>query len=251
MQMQRGAASVPGRSGWCGGGARRTEGVGYSRRVEGDEVGGLLGGAAGGGFAVEPGPKVGELSELASLGGAAVGVPGFCRLVKVPEAFDVGLEAGMEGDEVVEGEVGDGAALALGELDGGAGDVVGLAKRDVFADEVLGEVGREHLVGEGGAHLVGVDGEGVDDAGGDGEGEPEGVGDVEDGLLVFLEVLVVGGGQRGDEGDESRGGGREAGGLAADELEGVGVALLGHQGGAGRVALPEGDEAELAAAVDD
>ena len=95
-----------------------------------------------------------------------------------------------------------------------------------------------------------AEGERAGEVGEDAEQAGEGVGDVEDLLLAFLEVLVVGEGQAFDEGGERGGGAEQAGGFAAGELGEVGVLLLRHGGAAGGEGFGEVDEAELGGGVE-
>ena len=92
--------------------------------------------------------------------------------------------------------------------------------------------------------------EGAGEGGEDGEDAGEGVGYVEDVLLAFLEVFVVGEGQAFDERGEGGGGAEQAGGFAAGEFGEVGVLLLRHRGGAGGEGFGEVDEAELGGGVE-
>ena len=92
--------------------------------------------------------------------------------------------------------------------------------------------------------------EGAGEGGEDAEESGDGVGDVEDWLLAFLEVFVVGEREAFDEGGECGGCAEQAGGFAADEFGEVGVLLLRHRGGAGGEGFGEVDEAELGGGVE-
>lgn len=81
--------------------------------------------------------------------------------------------------------------------------MVRLPEGDALEDEVVGYVGREHVGRQRGLHLVAVDREGADDARGDRQAVRDGPDAVEEGLDGFLEVLVVGGGETLEGGEEA------------------------------------------------
>lgn len=70
-----------------------------------------------------------------------------------------------------------------------------LTERNTLADEVVGDLGSQHLGGESGGHLLGNDGEGGEDTGTDLDTVADGFDVVEHGLDALLQVLVVSGGQ--------------------------------------------------------
>ena len=174
------------------------------------------------------------------LGGAEDGV----------DVLDYGGGLGLEGGEVEVGEAVEAFGFAGG--DEGADDVVGGAEGDAFLDEVFGHDGGvgEAFVEAGGDALgeeFGVE----DDGCGHGEGGVDGVVGEEDVAFVFLHVAVVGEGlafHHGEEGDELA---VDAAGFAADEFEPVGVAFLGHHGGAGGEGVADLHVAELGGDVED
>mmetsp|Transcript_25444 Transcript_25444/g.71482 ORF Transcript_25444/g.71482 Transcript_25444/m.71482 type:complete len:248 (-) Transcript_25444:567-1310(-) len=110
---------------------------------------------------------------------------------------------------------------------------------------MLGQIGREHRRLQSAPHALGVDLRRREHAPRHLQSDPQLVRGVEDGLLIFLEVLVVGRRARREERRERRLVARQARGLAPQEFERVGVALLGHERRARRVALPKGHEREL------
>lgn len=81
--------------------------------------------------------------------------------------------------------------------------MVRLPEGDALEDEVVGHVGREHVGRQRGLHLVAVDREGADDARGDRQAVRDGPDAVEEGLDGFLEILVVGGGETLEGGEEA------------------------------------------------
>ena len=110
--------------------------------------------------------------------------------------------------------------LAVGfeaEADGVADDLVGLAEGEALVAEVGGGGHRVEVAGFGGGLHVGdpAELEGAGEVGEDAEEAGEGVGYVEDLLLAFLEVFVVGEGESLDERGERRGCAEQAGGFAA------------------------------------
>ena len=56
--------------------------------------------------------------------------------------------------------------MLLAQCDNTARDVVALTERDALADEIVGDLGGQHLRGQGGGHAFGDGGEGGEDAGG-------------------------------------------------------------------------------------
>ncbi len=89
------------------------------------------------------------------------------------------------------------------EADGVADLLVGLAEGDALVGEVgCGGHGVEVAGLGGGLHAVEAELEGCGEGGEDAEDSGDGVGGVEDGLLTFLEVFVVGEGEAFDESGE-------------------------------------------------
>ena len=68
---------------------------------------------------------------------------------------------------------------------------MGLSEGNALANEVLGQVGGEHVKAQGGPEFCLVDLEGGEDPSGDLEAAAEGRRRIKEGLLVLLQVLVV------------------------------------------------------------
>ena len=136
------------------------------------------------------------------------GSEGFADAVRCGAAGDVvAVERGAESDEVEEvfGELGRECAEVFerecvefeifveAEADGVADDLVGLAEGHALVGEISGRGHRVKVAGFGGAlHDTEAELERAGEVGEDAEQAGEGVGDVEDLLLAFLEVFVVG-----------------------------------------------------------
>ena len=98
---------------------------------------------------------------------------------------------------------------------------------------------------------VGAERRAVDDDGGQLQAGLDRVEGVEERLLVLLEVAVVGQGQPLDQ-DQQRGQVADhAGGPAPDQLQDVGVLLLGHDAAAGADRVGQRQEGELLGAPED
>ena len=74
---------------------------------------------------------------------------------------------------------------------------------------------------------------------------------VKDAFLVFLHILVVSQGQTLQGGQQAHQVAVDPAGLAPDQLRHVRVLLLGHDGGAGGIAVGQGDKLEFPAAPED
>jgi hypothetical protein len=119
---------------------------------------------------------------------------------------------------------------------------VSLSERCSFAGECHGEAGRHHLLLSGRLrHSLPIEGDSLHDAREDLNGRTQRVGRVEDRLFVFLEVFLIARGEALHEGEEAQEIGIHPGGLTSDELEGVGILLLGHEARPGRKGLRERD----------
>ena len=121
--------------------------------------------------------------------------------------------------------------------------LVRLAERHALAHERLGEIGGEqHRVARGLAHARLVHAQRGDRAGHHLERVAQRARRVEDRLLVFLEIAVVGERQALQHREQRHEVADRAARLAAHELGHVGVLLLRHQARAGRVGVGELDE---------
>ena len=126
------------------------------------------------------------------------------------------------------------------------------AESHALAHQPLGYVGGQgealrRQLGE----ACGVESEGGDHPGDCRQQHLQGVDRVERGLLVLLQVSVVGQRQRLQGGQQTGQVPDQPSGLAAGELCNVGVLLLRHDGAAGGVRVVEGDEPELLGGPDD
>ena len=110
-----------------------------------------------------------------------------------------------------------------------AGHPVGVPEREAPLHQVFGEVGREEVPGERGTHPFFRDPHRPDGALGDRQCEPERVQGVEAGFLVFLQVALVAGGEALPDCQQGHQVADQAAGLPPDQLEAVGVSLLGHE----------------------
>ena len=222
--------------------------VGEAAEVGGDDGGGDL---DHGSTSLRRAPGFPEGGLDPARGGAAGDVAGGDGGAGV-ELEDVLLELRGESPVLLEREVGERLALGLGVADELGDGLVGVAEGDALADEVIGGVGGHEVAGvRCGLGALGVHLELREHRGEDGKGALHDADGLEEGDLVLLEVAVVG--ER--EALESREDGHEvavdAAGAAAGELGDVGVALLGHDAGAGRELVGEADEAELFARPED
>ena len=119
-------------------------------------------------------------------------------------------------------------------------------------DEPFGNIGgqREALGCQLGESIE-VNGHRLDHAGDGGAQDVQGVYLVEDGLLVFLEIPVVGQGNSLENREQTGEISDEAPRLSTRELGDVGVLLLWHDRGSGRVGVIERHVAELLGVPDD
>mmetsp|Transcript_1604 Transcript_1604/g.2628 ORF Transcript_1604/g.2628 Transcript_1604/m.2628 type:complete len:295 (-) Transcript_1604:445-1329(-) len=145
----------------------------------------------------------------------------------------------MQRAQVVRRQPVEAHALVLRQLHGRARDVVRLAERHALAHEVLGQVGGQHLGDQFLRQLPRHRPQRGQHAARDLEAVLDGLHSVEEGLLVLLEVLVVGARQPLERGHEPREVPQHPAGLAAQQLEGVRVLLLRHQRGARAVGVAE------------
>mmetsp|Transcript_6391 Transcript_6391/g.9700 ORF Transcript_6391/g.9700 Transcript_6391/m.9700 type:complete len:400 (+) Transcript_6391:361-1560(+) len=114
---------------------------------------------------------------------------------------------------------------------------------NALAHEVLRQVSGQHLGHQLLGQLVLVGGEGCQHAAGDLQAVLHGLHRIEQGLLVLLEVLVVGPGQALEGAHEPAQVAEDPAGLAPQQLECVRVLLLGHQGAACAVGVRQSDTA--------
>ena len=151
-------------------------------------------------------------------------------------------------------------AQVRGRFDGMGHHLVGIAKGHAFLDQVVGQVGGGGIAAQGGLlHGGCIDLQGTvvaavavgltaDHFGKDAQGVAQRVHGVEQGLLVFLVVLVVGQGLTLHEGDQAHQVAHHPTGLAAREFRHVRVFLLRHDRTAGGETIGDAHETEVLAA---
>ena len=121
-----------------------------------------------------------------------------------------------------------------------------LAERGAGEDQLLGEVGGRHVRGVGGRlHRRGVELDRREEARHGRQAQRDLVDRVEEGLLVLLEIAVVGERKALEGGEQAGEVADQPTRLAAHELGDVGVLLLRHHRAAGRERIVERGEAEL------
>ena len=172
--------------------------------------------------------------------------------VQVEDFSPVGFERFMDFFDFGMGQFVEGTGLFFSEGDEGTDEVMGFAESDALLDEVIDHIGGEkHGIRDGGGALSGDRFDSGETSGEDLEDEKGLIGGIKDGRFVFLEIAVIGKGESLHEGAEGLKVAVEAGGLAPDELEGIGVFLLGHEAGTGGEGVGELHEAELGAVPKD
>ena len=155
-------------------------------------------------------------------------------------------ELRVEAERLLFGQLLEPAALLLAEADDRADHLVRLPEGHAALDHQVGQLGREQRVAlELLLESTGVDLDPAPDALHDPQRSRGGVDPVEERLLVFLQVAVVGERQPLDHRQERLQVAVDAPCFPAHQLGGVGVALLRHDARAGRVLLVEPHEAEL------
>ena len=134
--------------------------------------------------------------------------------------------------------------------------MVGGAEGDAFFHEIFGKdgcIGKAFIEALG--DVVGVDFGIEHDGGGDREARVHLIVSEENEAFVFLHVAVVGEGlgfhHGGEEGEELAGKDASMSVLPRREFEHVGVAFLGHHGGAGGEGVGDFEEAEFGGDVED
>ena len=128
---------------------------------------------------------------------------------------------------------------------------MGLTEGHAPLHQVIRQVCGQHGIVQRRPHRPLVDLERLDHARHDGQQHAYRVQGVEKGLLVLLQVLVIGGGKALGHHEHTGNVAHQASRLAPHQLHAVGVALLGHDARPRRVALVEEHKAELGAGPDD
>ena len=166
---------------------------------------------------------------------------------------NVGLKGGMQLLPALQREIPQQDPLLQAALHQATHQLVGLAERHAFGHQIVGHIGG---VGEIAGHrllqtfraeaeaLLEQDRHGLEAVAGGGHR-------VEQGLLVLLEVLVVGQGQALDHHQQALQVAEYPATLAPHQLRHIRVLLLGHQAAAGGAAVGEGHEAKLLAGPED
>ncbi len=147
---------------------------------------------------------------------------------------------------LVERQVVERAPLRLAARDEGAHRLVRIAEGHAALGEVVGDVGREREVGDGGrASSFSVKLQCRQHRGVHAQGDEERVDGVEQRLLVLLVVLVVGQRLRLQERERLHEVAEHAAALAPHQLADIGVLLLRHDARPGRERIVEAREPEL------
>ena len=129
---------------------------------------------------------------------------------------------------------------------------VRVAEGHALLHQVVGDVRRRRIAAHRrGAHLARVKGDVLQQFVEDGKAALHRLFGVEQRLLVFLQVLVVGGGDALDDGQNGHEAPVHPPRLAADEFGDVGVFLLRHDGRTGGVVVGDVDEAEFVRRIGD
>ena len=127
-----------------------------------------------------------------------------------------------------------------------------LAEWHTFADEVIGEVGRQqHRVGGGGAAFFLVHFQRGDHFGIDREHELERIDRIKERRFVFLQVAVVGERQAFEVGEKVEQVADQASGLATGQLADIGIFFLWHQRRTGGVRVGKLNEGKFRRAPQD
>ena len=163
----------------------------------------------------------GSLLNNSPLAGTANSILQLDSTLVVQTSLDISVEARVHGLQLLQRERVHRHISLLSELDDAAGDMVALAEWHALADEVVRDLGGQHLRCQGGGHLLRDGGEGGQDAGGDLDAVADGLDVVEQGLDALLQILVVGCGQALDGHHQAGHVAEGAAGLAAEELETV------------------------------
>jgi hypothetical protein len=139
-------------------------------------------------------------------------------------------------------------AAADGDLHRVRHHLVRVAEGQALLHQVVGQVGGGGVAAQRGAlHRLGLDDDAAHHLGHDAQRVAQRVDGVEQRLLVFLVVLVVGQRLALHQGQQAHQVADHAAALAARQLGDVGVALLRHDRRAGAVAVGQVDEAEVLA----
>ena len=186
------------------------------------------------------------------LRGAAHGVSCLRRSAGEHHARDVAFKDVAHGLELAQGEVAECLFVLEAVSYDLARDRVGIAEGNALLGEVVGNVGRRReALACGLEHGVGVEGHLLEHGVEDGNAVEHRLFGVEERLLVLLQILVVGKGERLERREEARKVADDPPALAADEFGDVGILLLRHDGGARRVGVGDLPEAELVRGIED
>ena len=181
------------------------------------------------------------------------------RAAQAGAALDRGLDreagpelrgdAGLDPLHLGQRQLGEAAALLLGQAHQRAGDVMGLAEgQPQIAHQPVGEIRRgDEAAVAGLAHGAGIGRQIADHAGHGGEGEREIVDRQEHRLLVLLHVLAIGQRQALQHHEKLHQRPDGLSRLAAHQLGRIGIALLRHDRAAGGEGIAQGHEAEALA----
>ena len=192
-----------------------------------------------------------DLLQNAGLAGAALGRAHLNALLVVEHLGNILLEAGIDALKLLIRKLVHGDTGLLREGNAATRDVVSLAEWNTLADKVVSKVSGEHEGVKGLLHLLGLNAEGSQNTVGDLDAVGNSLDVVEHGLPGLLEILVVSAGNALLGHHEASHVTKGTASLAPEQLETVGVLLLGHKRAAGRVGIRQPNETELASRVDD
>lgn len=194
----------------------------------------------------------GDLRPNLSGSGAAHVVAGVERTFKAQRRVDVSADHGREALQGVERHLFEAASFFRRAADDASDDVVSRAEGNAATHEVVGEVGGGGVAHFGRmAHCFGLRFDAGHHVAEGAKRVLHGVDGVENGLLVALEVLVVGQGRSLHEGQKAHQVAVDPSRLAARRFGHVRVLFLRHDGRARREAVGELHEAEPLAHPDD
>lgn len=184
------------------------------------------------------------------------GHPGFVTAfeggLRVKNVDPISLEEWANGLNGVEWQRWQGTQLLFGECDEFTDDMVCIAEWQAFEHEVIDNIGsEEHGIADGLGAGFGAQMHACDGALHDAEAIQRGVQSVENGGLILLEIAVIGEREAFSEEHQGIEGRANTRGLAANQLQRIGILLLRHEARAGGVGVGQADEIELAAAPQD
>lgn len=128
---------------------------------------------------------------------------------------------------------------------------MGIAERDAFSDQIVSQIGREHVVTQRAPAARLKDLHGLNDARDHSQREPDVVVDEEHALLIHLEIFVVSRRQALQCHDYVRQLTEYSAGQSAHQLKAVGIELLRHERRTGREVAAQFNEIKFFGAEQD